>query len=323
MGTNSKIGWTDHTWNPWFGCTSVSPGCDHCYMMRDLKRYGIEPGVVHLAKSATFRSPLSKRRDGSVKWPDGDKVFTCSWSDFFHPDADEYRDRCWEIIKKRPGLTFQILTKRPDRIIACLPHDWGDGYPNVWLGATAENQEMLDKRLPILLLHTPAAKRFISIEPMLEEVSLKGFGGLLDWVIVGGETGPGCRAINPDWVRSLRDYCFHVDVPLFVKQLRQGKPIPEDLRIYDFPRERKVVHRIDPDATLNRKLELLESDRRRREVDLQTRVVLLPKNDIRELAFASLTAIGEKYEVKASDARTMRNFARARVAHAWDKEADT
>ena len=134
-------------------------------MIREAKRFGVDGEQVVRCADSTFRAPLKKT------WADGSRVFACSWSDFFHPDADAWRDEAWDIIRRRPGLVFQILTKRHDRILRCLPADWGDGYPNVWLGVTAENQDQADVRIT-WLLSIPAAKRFASIEPMLGEIDL-------------------------------------------------------------------------------------------------------------------------------------------------------
>ena len=113
MAENSKIQWTDHTWNPWQGCRKVSPGCLNCYMYRDKKRYGQDPATVVRSKPPTFNKPL--------KWHDPAKVFVCSWSDFFIEDADEWRDDAWEIMRRTPHLTYQILTKRPRNIKDRLP----------------------------------------------------------------------------------------------------------------------------------------------------------------------------------------------------------
>ncbi len=259
MGTNSNIEWTDHTWNPWIGCQKVSPGCDNCYMMRDVRRFGMDGTAVY-ASVKTFNAPLAKNRAKGWKWQDGSKIFVCSWSDFFHSAADSWRGEAWDTIRRRPGLIFQILTKRPENIFTRLPDDWGGGWPNVWLGVTAENQEMADTRVT-WLLSIPAARRFVSIEPMLGAVDLTrldtikafdpsaiqrygdaaprlkwnalsnndGYNGdftmqtgeemaLLDWVIVGGESGPNARPMHPDWVRSLRDQCRKANVAFFFKQ---------------------------------------------------------------------------------------------------------
>ena len=265
MGQNSAIEWTDHTWNPWQGCTKVSPACQHCYMFRDMPRFGHDPSVVRPSSDATLKLPLAKKRGGEWKMPSGSKVFTCSWSDWFHADADEWRDEAWEIVRKRPDLIFQIVTKRTNRIEQCLPRDWGKGYRNVWLIATAENQEWLDKRAADLL-QVPAAIRGLSIEPLLgpmdvvpylggssyrcrcgfhrTESELSFMGGdkyfcmdcrercqicpTFDWIIVGGESGPYSRPMHPDWVRGIRDQCQETGVPFFFKQWGEFSPLDGD-----------------------------------------------------------------------------------------------
>lgn len=213
MAKDSAIEWTDGTWNPWRGCQKVSPGCDNCYMFPGQKRYGNDPSTVVRAAKATFNAPL--------KYKGPMKVFTCSWSDFFIKEADEWRDDAWKIIKATPHLTYLILTKRPELIADRLPDDWGAGYQNVWLGVTAENQEQAAARIP-LLLETPAAKRFVSIEPMLEGVEVYYWLPFLDWVVLGGESGPGARPVHPSWVRSVKDDCKAADVPFFFKQMKVG-----------------------------------------------------------------------------------------------------
>jgi protein gp37 len=230
MGETTGIAWADRTWNPWHGCLKVSPGCKLCYMYREKKQYGQNPMLVQRSKTK-FNEPL--------KWNSG-RVFTCSWSDFFIEEADAWRPEAWEIIRKTPQLTYQILTKRPERIAAHLPADWGDGYSNVWLGVSVESQKYANERIP-LLVQAPAAMRFLSIEPLLEKVSLRWmavFGqpypasrkdssttdhldGLrkLDWVIVGGESGSGARPMWIKWAQDLRDECKEAGVSFFMKQL--------------------------------------------------------------------------------------------------------
>jgi protein gp37 len=240
MGETTAIAWTDRTWNPWQGCHKVSPGCLNCYMYRDKRRYGQEPATVVRSSAQTFNQPLSR------KWSTGGLVFVCSWSDFFIEEADAWRGAAWEMMKLTPHLTYQILTKRPERIAGNLPDDWHDGWPNVWLGVTAEDQRRADERIPHLLA-TPAAVRFVSVEPMLSPIDLRrltlvqpkppyGPGvyldaltghvagpddmldAKLDWVIVGGESGPGARPMLHDWVRSVRDQCVAAAAPFFYKQ---------------------------------------------------------------------------------------------------------
>lgn len=163
MAETTAIEWTEATWNPWVGCRKVSQGCKHCYMFRDQERFGQDPTKVRQTAPATFRAPL--------KWKEPKLIFTCSWSDFFIEEADVWRPEAWELIRKTPQHTYQILTKRPERILANLPADWGRGYPNVWIGVTVEDQVAADKRIP-LLLEVPTVVRFLSCEPMVGPVNL-------------------------------------------------------------------------------------------------------------------------------------------------------
>jgi protein gp37 len=210
MGETSVIEWTDATWNPWRGCTKVSPGCAHCYMFRDQRRYGRDPEVVVRASDATFYGPLRAR-----KWQAPRKVFTCSWSDWFHEDADPWRDEAWDVIRRTPQHTYQILTKRPERMLDHLPADWDDGYPNVWMGVTIENRRFVGRA--DLLREVPARVRFVSAEPLIGPLTSLDLAGI-DWLIVGGESGPAARPINPDWVRDLRDACAETGTAFFFKQ---------------------------------------------------------------------------------------------------------
>lgn len=232
MSTNTAIAWTDHTWNPWMGCEKVSPGCAHCYAEREHLKYKLPDFAALRRSKTTFDAPL--------KWKEPARVFTCSWSDFFHEDADWWRPEAWEIIRQTPHLTYQILTKRPERILSqhCLPTDWGNGWPNVWLGVSVENQRWRERAEQ--LTEIPAALRFVSCEPLLGPVSFRwmrggvystdanGFRSLkhLDafrqtfgWVIAGGESGSDARPMEEKWARTIRDECAEAGVPFFLKQL--------------------------------------------------------------------------------------------------------
>lgn len=206
MSETTGIEWTDATWNPWRGCTKVSPGCDQCYMFREQRRYGRDPEVVERSKT-TFGDPL--------KWKEPRLVFTCSWSDWFHKDADAWRDEAWDIIRRTPHHTYQVLTKRPGRIARHLPADWGDGYPNVWLGVSVESYDYAT-RIGVLR-DIPARVRFVSAEPLLGPWSYDLTG--IHWLIVGGESGPDCRPMDLGWARMLRDDCRDAGVAFFLKQL--------------------------------------------------------------------------------------------------------
>ena len=205
MGEHSKIEWCRSTQNFWYGCHKVSPGCLNCYVYRDMPRYGRDPSVVTRSKT-TFYDPL--------RWEDPHHIFTCSWSDFFIKEADPWRDEAWDIIRQTPQHIYQILTKRPQRILDNLPSDWP--LANVGLGVTVENRRHGFPRIEILR-NIPAEVRFLSAEPLLEDlgrVNLKG----IDWVIVGGESGPKGRRMDTAWAHHLRDQCVKANLPFFFKQ---------------------------------------------------------------------------------------------------------
>ena len=213
----SKIQWTGPTWNPWHGCKKVSAGCKYCYMYRDKERYGQKPTDVVRSKTM-FNQPL--------KWQDPQLVFTCSWSDWFIEEADEWRNEAWEIIKSTPHHTYQILTKRPERILMCLPDDWGDGYENVWLGVSVESDN--EKHRIETLAKVTAKIRFISAEPLIGPIDLNPLKKTLEkdfhWIILGGESGNQTgkylyRECEEKWLTDLISISQETDVKVFVKQL--------------------------------------------------------------------------------------------------------
>lgn len=216
MGETTGIQWTDASWNPWQGCQKVSPGCDNCYMFRDKRRYGQDPETVVRSKPPTFNRPLRWNREareaGEVR-----RVFVASWADFFSREADAWRADAWAVIRQCESLTFQVLTKRHARIAANLPPDWGDGYPNVWLGVSAEDREWWDRRVPVLR-SVPARVRFVSYEPALGSIVGADASGI-DWVIVGGESGHEARPFDLAWARETIALCRTHGAAPFVKQL--------------------------------------------------------------------------------------------------------
>lgn len=259
MSDKTLIEWTDATFNPWMGCTKVSPGCDNCYAARLGRRFGVQWGGA-----AQRREFGNKHWDEPYRWNrrayrEGRtiRVFCASMADVFDADVPQaWRDRLFQLVRATPHLTWQILTKRIGNAARMLPADWGNGYANVQLGATIVNQQEADRDV-IKLLRTRARVRFVSVEPMLgpvrlwllgvgdydehpvgaEVYALSGTraipdcdwaGTKLDWVICGGESGPGARPMHPAWARSLRDQCARSGVSFFFKQWGEYVPYEED-----------------------------------------------------------------------------------------------
>jgi protein gp37 len=222
-------------WNPWHGCVKWSEGCQNCYMyfldrMRD--RNGAE---IYRTKSG-FDYPLHKDRNGRYKVKSGELIRVCMTSDFFLEEADGWRDEAWAIIHRRPDVKFFLLTKRAQRIAECLPWDWGDGWDNVMLNVTCENQRRADERIPILL-DLPAKHKGIMCAPLLGEVSIEKYlaAGQLEQVICGGENYDGARPCNFDWVKRLRAECVAHDTTFCF--IETGTVFIKDGRRYNLPQK--------------------------------------------------------------------------------------
>ena len=291
MAEKTGIAWTDSTFNPWVSCTKVSPACDNCYAEKWGARFGYKwgPGQPrHRTSASTWRQPLVWNRKAERQFsaweqfkkqytgltdaqleaqgfhkPTRPRVFCGSLCDVFDNEVpNEWRFDLFRLIESTPNLDWLLLTKRIGNANAMLPFEWNDGgRANVWIGATICNQEEADRDIPKLLA-VPAAKRFVSIEPMLGPIDLSGIGetycgktapelrplvGLrreetrpyhdertgyrmvphpkIDWVICGGETGKHARPMHPSWVRSLRDQCVAARVPFFFKQWGEFDPV--------------------------------------------------------------------------------------------------
>ena len=226
------------TWNLWHGCTKVSAGCKHCYMYRKDEAVGRDPSVVEKTKS--FNLPVSKLRTGEYKGfyriPSGSMIFTCFSSDFFHIDADIWRDDAWNMIRERSDCSFLIITKRPERIKDALPHDWENGWEHVTIAVTCENQNMADKRLPIYLA-IPMKHYSVMIEPMLSKVDLRAYlsSGKIADVNVGGESGPEARLCDYNWVLDVHDQCLEYNVGFSYHQT--GARLLKDGHEYHIRRE--------------------------------------------------------------------------------------
>lgn len=236
MGDKSRITWTDATWNPWVGCSPVSAGCANCYASRLAARF-CGPGEryeglvdfpdskwdVHdagIGRRVMVAEMGRQRFNGTIKiqenliekpihWKRPRVIFVCSMSDPFHEKVPkEWFDRMMDVVEKAKQHTFLFLTKRPENI----PEGFADGLEHVWVGVTAENQAMADKRIPTMLDRlrddpdgAPWLKTFVSCEPLLGPIDLSAWAVELKWIIVGGESGPGFRPIQEDWVRTLRN----------------------------------------------------------------------------------------------------------------------
>lgn len=199
-------------WSPWHGCTKISEGCAHCYMYFLDKVHGNKDGSV-IYKTKDIRYPLQKNRDGSYKIKSGEHIRLCMSSDFFLPEADSWRDEVWDIIRIRKDVVFFILTKRANRILECLPKDWGEGFENVILNVTCENQKRADERIPYLL-EVKAKHKGIMCAPFIGPVSISKYleSGEIEQVIVGGENYDGARPCDFSWVVNLREECVKKNV---------------------------------------------------------------------------------------------------------------
>ncbi len=269
----SLISWTHNTWNPWVGCDKVAPECAKCYIGREIRKQTDwqgdgKPrqawGEVYLTKTWNDPYKWQKELEGT---DNAKRIFTCSLSDFFHAKVDSrkldstlkqhliagdkgglyhthWRGAAWQVIKDTPNLIYLILTKRPERIMKCLPPDWGEGYPNVWLGTSVGTKQRLKNidALREVPVH-PEAVRFISAEPLLEDISEEINLDKIGWLIVGGESGSnpeylwdakakwqdelvgevGRRTMDVAWARRLQRLAHRAGIPFFFKQVTSGK----------------------------------------------------------------------------------------------------
>lgn len=221
MADITRIAWTDHTQNFWWGCSSTAgAGCDHCYAAAlDRRTGGKFFGIGTTPRLTTIQNrnkPLRWNRDAKAAGIRA-RVFCGSMMDWADKNAPAGgRDEMWETIRKTAWLDWQLLTKRPGNISYMLPADWGDGWPNVWLGVTVENKRSGLRRLE-QLRSIPAMVRFLSIEPLLEDLGNIDLAGI-HWVIIGGESGAGHRKMDPAWAESVIRQCRAQGVPVFFKQ---------------------------------------------------------------------------------------------------------
>jgi len=237
MARDSRIEWTDHTFNPWWGCTKVSPACLNCYAEAWAKRTGQRVW----GKNSERRFFTGKHWQAPVRWnrdakEDGvrRRVFCASMADVFEERTDlvEWRYKLWQLIDETPYLDWLLLTKRPESVRRLVP--WAAEWPtNVWLGTTVEEQKLVTKRLQALC-ECPASVLFLSCEPLLGRLDLSNWLDRIGWVIAGGESGSGARPMDPAWARSLRDQCLKAGVAFHFKQWGAWYPAPgEPKRVAD------------------------------------------------------------------------------------------
>lgn len=226
-------------WNLWHGCTKVSTGCSRCYMYRRDEKVGKDPTIVR--KTQSFNLPTRVLRAGThrglYKIPSGSTIFTCFSSDFFHKDADEWRDDAWFMIRERSDCTFFMITKRPERIAGHIPTDAWE-WPHLTIAVTCENQLMVNRRLPVYL-SLPLTHHSIMIEPMLSHVNLRpyfrDYPGVIESVSAGGESGPDARACDYSWVLDVHLQCVENSVSFSYHQT--GARLIKGGREYLIPRE--------------------------------------------------------------------------------------
>lgn len=222
-------------WNPWHGCTKISPGCKYCYVYRQDEMYGADISSSLCRKTRNFNLPLKKKRDGSFKIPEGRIVFTCFTSDFLLEDADPWRGECWEMMRMRQDLMFYFFTKRIDRLEKCLPGEWGEGFDNVIIGCTVENRAMADYRLPIFK-SLPIKHKSIIVAPMLEKMDISAYiDEEIEEVSVSGESGADARVCDFEWVLDIRRQCIEKNVPFRFHQT--GAHFIKDGKMYHIKRK--------------------------------------------------------------------------------------
>lgn len=220
-------------WNLWHGCQRVSPGCKNCYVYCMDEVYGRSTHQV--VKTKSFDLPVRFGKNGKFKIPSGELVYTCFSSDFLIEEADEWRGEAWNMIRLREDLNFLFITKRIDRLEKCLPPDWKDGYDNVHICCTVENQNMAECRLPIFI-KAPIKQKSIVCEPLLEKIDLERYlVPSIRQVWAGGESGKAARVCDYQWILDLREQCRRKGVAFHFHQT--GALLKKNGKIYSIKRK--------------------------------------------------------------------------------------
>lgn len=202
-------------WNPWRGCHRYSEGCKFCYIHKGDKKKGIETNKI--IRTEKFYYPIEKKKSGEYKIKSGQTVYLCFSTDFLIEEADLWREECWEIIRERKDLHFLFLTKRIERFADCVPLDWKDGYDNVTVGCTIENQEKAAERLSIFD-NLPIKHKNIICQPLIEKIDIERYLHQIELVVVGGESDRNARPLDYDWVLYIREQCMRRHIPFEFRQ---------------------------------------------------------------------------------------------------------
>ena len=192
-------------WNPWRGCHRISEGCRYCYIHKGDAKRGVDTNEI--VRLDTLDAPIQMNKKGEYKMKPGQTVYVCFSSDFLIEEADPWRQECWEMMKRRSDLSFLFLTKRIERFMECIPDDWGNGYDNVTVGCSIENQEMADRKLSVFQT-LPIKHKNIILQPLIEAVNIEKFLDSAELVLVGGESDSHARPLDYSWVLSVRDQCM-------------------------------------------------------------------------------------------------------------------
>lgn len=246
----------DPTWNPWHGCHKYSEGCKNCFMYYLDEQRGQDGSKISKNKN-DWNLPLKKDRNGNPKIKSGEFVRVCMSSDFFLEEADEWREEAWDIMRKRPDVTFSLLTKRANRIKDCLPNDWGDGWDNITFAVSCENQIRADERIPYLL-ELPAKHLWISLKPFIDEIDLDKYlvTGKIETVLCGGENYAGERPLHYEWVKKIYDQCIKYNVEFIFGQT--GNVFIKDGKTYHIKDYKTQIEQALASGLQNRKSSVIE-----------------------------------------------------------------
>ena len=220
-------------WNPWRGCKKCSEGCKYCYIHKGDQKRNVNTNEI--VKTKDFEKPIEKLKNGNYKMKSG-IVYLCFSTDFLIEEADEWRNDCWKMIKERQDCTFLFLTKRIDRFMKCIPDDWNDGYDNVVVCSTIENQKNADYKLSIFK-NLPIKHKCITAQPLIEKIDISQYLDNIELVVVGGESDINARPLDYNWVLDIRNQCIEANVDFefrqcgtyFIKDGKQYKLQTKDL----------------------------------------------------------------------------------------------